>query len=75
MITARNGFLAPAKTPPPILEKLSEAIRKAMNNPAVNAKLLKIGVIPSYQDSNEFGKYLQREYEIFTALAKKYKRE
>jgi hypothetical protein len=46
-----------------------------MNNPAVNAKLLKIGVIPSYQDSNEFGKYLQREYEIFTALAKKYKRE
>jgi len=70
-----NGFLAPAKTPQPIIEKLSEAIRKVINNPAVNAKLLKIGVLSSYQDYNEFGKYLQREYEIFTALGKKYKRE
>ena len=70
-----NGFLAPANTPKPIIEKLSETIRKTMNDPAVNAKLVKIGVIPSYQDPNEFGKYLQTEYEIFTALGKKYKQE
>jgi len=70
-----NGFLAPAKTPRPIVEKLSEAIRKVMNNPVVTAKLVKIGVIPSYQDHNEFGKYLQKEYEIFMALGKKYKKE
>jgi len=70
-----NGFLAPANTPKPIIEKLSETIRKIMNDPAVNAKLVKIGVIPSYQDPNEFGKYLQTEYEIFTALGKKYKQE
>jgi tripartite-type tricarboxylate transporter receptor subunit TctC len=69
-----NGFVVPAKTPQPIVEKLSEAIGKVMNNPAVNAKLVKIGVIPSYQDYNEFGKYLQKEYEIFMALAKKYKK-
>jgi len=70
-----NGFLAPAKTPQPVIEKLSEAIKKVMNNPAVNAKIAKTGVVPSYQDNNEFGKYLQKEYEIFTALAKKYKKE
>jgi tripartite-type tricarboxylate transporter receptor subunit TctC len=70
-----NGFLAPANTPKPIVEKLSEAIRKIMSDPTVNAKLVKIGVIPSYQDPNEFGKYLQTEYEIFMALGKKYKRE
>jgi len=70
-----NGFLAPANTPKPIVEKLSETIRKVMNDPAVNAKLVKIGVIPSYQGPDEFGKYLQGEYEIFMALGKKYKRE
>ena len=70
-----NGFLAPAKTPQPIVEKMSDAIKKAMNNPAVNARIAKTGVVPSYQDNNEFGKYLQKEYEIFTALAKKYKKE
>jgi tripartite-type tricarboxylate transporter receptor subunit TctC len=70
-----NGFLAPANTPKPIIEKLSETIRKTMNDPAVNAKLVKIGVIPSYQDPNEFGKYLQTEYEVFMALGKKYKQE
>ena len=67
-----NGFLAPAKTPPPVVEKLSAAIKKAMDDQAVNAQIAKTGVIPSYQDSVEFGKYLQKEYEIFTALAKKY---
>jgi tripartite-type tricarboxylate transporter receptor subunit TctC len=70
-----NGFLAPAKTPQPIVEKLSETIRKVMNDPAVNAKIVRIGVIPSYQDPNEFGKYLQKEYEIFMALGKKYKHD
>ena len=70
-----NGFLAPVKTPQPIIEKLSDAIRKVMNDPAVNAKLIKIGLVPSYQDHSEFGKYLQKEYEIFTVLGKKYKRE
>ncbi len=70
-----NGFLAPANTPKPIVEKLSDAIRKIMNDPTVNTKLVKIGVIPSYQDSSEFGKFLQTEYEIFMALGKKYKQE
>ena len=70
-----NGFLGPANTPKPIVEKLSEAIKKIMSDPAVNAKLVKIGVIPSYQDPEEFGKYLQGEYEIFMALGKKYKQE
>lgn len=68
-----NGFLAPAKTPQPIIEKLSEAIKKAMDNPEVKAKLEKIGVIPSYQGPKEFGKFLQKEYEIFMALGEKYK--
>ena len=67
-----NGILAPAHTPQPVVEKLSEAIRKVMDNPAVTAKLAKVGVIPSYQSCNEFGKYLQTEYKIFTVLGKKY---
>jgi tripartite-type tricarboxylate transporter receptor subunit TctC len=70
-----NGLLAPAKTPQPIVEKLSRAIKKAMANPAVNEKLINIGVVPSYQDNAEFGKYLQKEYDIFIDLGKKYKKD
>jgi tripartite-type tricarboxylate transporter receptor subunit TctC len=70
-----NGFLVPAKTPQPVVERLSDAVQKVMDNPAVTAKLIKIGVIPSYQNHIEFGKYLQAEYDIFWALGKKYKKE
>jgi len=70
-----NGLLAPAKTPQPIVEKLSKAVKKVMGNPGVNEKLINVGVVPSYQDNIEFGKYLQREYDIFVDLGKKYKTE
>jgi tripartite-type tricarboxylate transporter receptor subunit TctC len=70
-----NGILAPANTPQPVVEKLSDAIRKVMDNPAVTAKLTKIGVIPSYQSHIEFGKYLQTEYDIFSVLGQKYKKK
>ncbi len=68
-----NGFLAPAKTPQPIVEELSRSIRKVMDNPTITSKLTKIAVVPSYQDHHEFGRYLQKEYDVFMALGKTYK--
>lgn len=70
-----NGFLAPAKTPQPIVGSLSETIKKSLDNPTISERLLKIGVLPSYQGPKEFGEFLQKEYDVFMSLGKKYKIE
>jgi tripartite-type tricarboxylate transporter receptor subunit TctC len=68
-----NGFLAPAKTPQAIVEKLSEAFQKALNKPSVQEQLMKIGVNPSFLGPKEFGEFLQKEYEIYTRWGQQYK--
>jgi tripartite-type tricarboxylate transporter receptor subunit TctC len=68
-----HGLLAPAGTPQVVVEKLSEAVKKALSNPAVNEQLEKIGVVPAYQGPKEFGAFLREEYEQFMQLGKKYK--
>jgi len=67
-----NGFLAPAGTPEPIVDKLSGTFRKALNNPAIQEKLARIGLSASYQGPAEFREYLQKEYEMYMNFAKKY---
>jgi tripartite-type tricarboxylate transporter receptor subunit TctC len=42
-----NAILAPADTPPPIVERLSEAINKALDDPAVFKRLQEAGIDPT----------------------------
>ena len=42
-----NAILAPAGTPQPILERLSAAVQKAMDDPAVFKRLQEVGVDPT----------------------------
>ncbi|HEY1310566.1 MAG TPA: tripartite tricarboxylate transporter substrate-binding protein, partial [Pseudolabrys sp.] len=48
------GVFAPAKTPPAIVEKLNAEIQKAMQEPAVGARLAKFGVQPMAMKTAEF---------------------
>jgi len=57
------GYLAPAKTPKEIIERLSRDIAKALADPKVLAALNKTGVEPLAMTPNEFGRYIQREYD------------
>ena len=41
-----SGFFVPAKTPPAIAAKLEAALRKAITDPGVNAKLKEMAVTP-----------------------------
>ena len=41
-----SGFFAPAKTPPAIAAKLEAALRKAITDPGVSAKLREMAVTP-----------------------------
>lgn len=55
------GFLAPAKTPPATVKRLSEAIAKALNEPDVKRQLLASGSVPSPTSPDEMTKLIQSE--------------
>jgi len=42
-----NAIFAPAKTPPQIVARLSEAINKALADPAVFKRLQEVGIDPT----------------------------
>jgi tripartite-type tricarboxylate transporter receptor subunit TctC len=55
------GLLAPAKTPPAIIAKLNHAVVAALADPAVRAKLIQSGAIPTPTTPDQFGKLLRDE--------------
>jgi tripartite-type tricarboxylate transporter receptor subunit TctC len=64
------GYLAPAKTPKEIVERLNRDITKALANPQVVAALAKTGVEPLGMTPEEFGKYIEREYQTWGKVVK-----
>ena len=55
------GLQAPAKTPKPIIEKLSAAIIEACGEPAVQAKLRDVGSEPRPLGPAEFDRFIASE--------------
>src|SRR5262249_40140262 len=62
-----NGFLAPAKTPRPIVERLSELIAEAAQDRAIVESLHKLGIEPKGTTSAEFVQTIRREQPLFDA--------
>ena len=56
-----NGFAAPAGTPPAIVDKLNTAIREVVKDPAINKKLVDVGMIPQTNTPKEFHDFLGTE--------------
>ncbi|WP_210209895.1 Bug family tripartite tricarboxylate transporter substrate binding protein [Pseudolabrys taiwanensis] len=59
--SAWQGIVAPKDTPQPIIDKLNAAIVKALQNPALRAKLVAIGIEPISSTPAEFSAYMQAE--------------
>ena len=57
------GLLAPAGTPPAVINKLHGAFVAAINDPVVKEKLIQSGAIPVANSPAEFGKFLKEEYD------------
>jgi tripartite-type tricarboxylate transporter receptor subunit TctC len=57
------GLLAPAKTPPAVINKIHDAFVQAINEPSVKKKLIDSGAIPVADTPAEFGKFFKAEYE------------
>ena len=62
---------APAKTPKPIVDRLSAALEKTMKDPAVIAAVEKAGLTVGYHDPAATRALIDRENEVVVRLAKK----
>jgi len=56
-----NGFAAPAGTPAAIVDKLNAAVRDVVKDPAINKKLVDVGMIPQTNTPKEFQDFLVAE--------------
>ena len=64
------GLLAPAGTPPDIVNRLQQESAKAMNNPAVKEKLLSQGAMPSGNTPADFSKMIGFEIKKWAQVVK-----
>ncbi|MDN3567764.1 tripartite tricarboxylate transporter substrate binding protein [Paeniroseomonas aquatica] len=64
-----SGLLAPARTPPAVLERLVSAFRVAAAKPETHQRLLAIDTIPSYQDPAAFKAQIEKNLREWTEIA------
>jgi tripartite-type tricarboxylate transporter receptor subunit TctC len=65
-----SGLLAPAKTPAPIIQRLSAEMTKILNDPATVAALFKVGSETVNMNQAEFNSTIQREMDTFLSIVK-----
>ena len=64
------GFLAPAGTPDPVLNKLSSAIRASIAKPAVQDKLRALGAVVVGSTAADYRSWLKQDHERWAQLIK-----
>jgi tripartite-type tricarboxylate transporter receptor subunit TctC len=65
-----NGLFAPAGTPPEIVDKLNAAVRKALADPEVIARLTELGLEVAVSSPQEFTAYINRQIDHFGKLTR-----
>jgi len=65
-----SGLFLPAKTPRDIVEKLQRETAKALQTPAVQARLATLGVEPMPMTLEQFNKFFRDDVEAAVALVK-----
>lgn len=65
------GIVAPAKTPPAVVEKLNAEITKVVNRPEVRANWAKQGAVPMTMSVKEFDTYLRKDIDKWADVVKK----
>ena len=63
------GLLAPAGTPPAVIEKLSAAVAKAVDDPEVTGALRNQGIVPRSSRPAQFAAFIAEQLELHRRLA------
>lgn len=66
-----SGLAAPKGTPPDVVQKLQQAVKKALESPDVKAFLENMGSQPGKLDSHGFAQLIQRETAQWASVAQK----
>jgi tripartite-type tricarboxylate transporter receptor subunit TctC len=61
MFSTWYGFLAPAKTPRPVLQKLHDAIVEVAEDPAIASKIRVQGIMPAKIGLRDFDAYIRKD--------------
>jgi tripartite-type tricarboxylate transporter receptor subunit TctC len=64
------GLLAPAGTPPEIVNRIQQEVAKSLSTPAIKEKMVAQGAIPSGNTPAEFAKLIQSEHEKWAKVVK-----
>ncbi|HEV8312373.1 MAG TPA: tripartite tricarboxylate transporter substrate binding protein [Burkholderiaceae bacterium] len=64
------GLLAPAGTPPDVVQRVQQATAQALASPALKERLLSQGAIPSGMPSAEFAKFIGAETKKWAQVVK-----
>lgn len=68
--TSWQGVLAPAKTPPEIIAKLNEELRKVLTTPEMRARFTELGLDIHASSPEEFARFLRAETEKYSKIIK-----
>ena len=64
------GLLAPAGTPPEIVNRIQQEVAKSLNTPAMKEKLVAQGAIPSGNTPAEFARLIDSEHKKWAQVVK-----
>jgi tripartite-type tricarboxylate transporter receptor subunit TctC len=64
------GLLAPAKTPPAVIQKINSAVKAALKDPATRDKLVQAGATPVGNTPESFGTFMKTEYDKWGRVVK-----
>ena len=64
------GLLAPAGTPVPIVNRLSEEMRKSLAKPETRERMRQLGAVIIGDTPTEFAAFLKKDYERWTQVIK-----
>jgi tripartite-type tricarboxylate transporter receptor subunit TctC len=68
--TSWFGLLAPAGTPPEIVNRIQQEVAKSLNTPAIKEKMLAQGAIPSGNTPAEFARLIDSEHRKWAKVVK-----
>jgi tripartite-type tricarboxylate transporter receptor subunit TctC len=69
-LTFSAGFIAPAGTPQPIIDKLNHEINEALKSPTLAASMSKIGFEPEPWTPRQYADFIAHEVEIWPGIIK-----
>jgi tripartite-type tricarboxylate transporter receptor subunit TctC len=69
-VTTFNGFVAPAGTPPGVIDKLNATINDGLANPEIKDNIVRLGAVVNPGTPQQFGAFMAAELQKWTAVAR-----